>query len=313
MAITNYQNGLSSFGIPLLGDGAGILPTGGSTFWVSSITGQNAVGKGLSPADPFRTIAYAITQCVANKGDTILVLPGHVENVTAAGTITMNIAGVSVIGLGQGSARPTIRFTTATAATITWSAANCRWRNIVIDMASGALDAVAVGVTVTGASASFENIYLYQADATYQGVVGFSLGAGANKAKFFNLDADATAAAGAASAILVAGAVNDVLIVNPRIRGNYSNAPIHGTANVIDLSVEGGQMWQQNGTAKAIYNLTAGSTGMVANQAWRGTTWTTVADSVANAVLVRFYNNIGFDDASGIVSGVLAPAVGTVA
>lgn len=315
MAITNFSYGLSSFGVPLPSEGSGVRLTGGSVFWVNSVTGQDAGGKGLSPADPFRTIDYAIGQCTASKGDQIMVMPGHTEVVSAAGTITVDVAGISIIGLGQGSMRPTITFTTATTATITWSAANCRMRNIILDMASGALDAVVAAVTVTGASATFEDVYCLMGDATYQGVSAFSLGSGANKAKFINLDVDAMAAAGPAQAILVGAAIADLQIWNPRIRGNFSNACVYGasTNHVTDLSISHGQMTQTNGTAKVIYNLTASSTGQISNQSWKGTTWSTAADSVATCVLVKFFQNFGFDDASGMSSGVLCPAAGTIA
>lgn len=313
MAITNYPYGLSSFGVPLPSEGSGVRLTGGSVFWVNSSTGQDAAGKGLSPADPFRTIDYAIGQCTAGKGDQILVMPGHTEVVTAAGGITVDVAGISIVGLGQGTLRPTITFTTTTAATITWSAANCRMRNIVLDMATGALDAVVAAVTITGASATFEDVYVLMADATYQGVSAFNVGA--NKCKFIRLDVDATAAAGAAQAILIGAAVSDLFIWDPRIRGNFSNACVYGTStnHVTDLQVDFGNMTQTNGTAKVIYNLTASSTGMVCNQRWKGTTWSTAADSVATCVLVKFFQNYGFDDASGMVSGVLCPAAGTIA
>ena len=43
------------------------------------------------------TIAAALDNCVANRGDVILVLPGYTETVTAA--LALDVAGVSVIGL----------------------------------------------------------------------------------------------------------------------------------------------------------------------------------------------------------------------
>lgn len=317
MALTNFPYGLTSFGIPVpAGDGA-IPVTGGSVFWVNSSTGQDAVGKGTSPSDPFRTIDYAIGRCTANKGDTILVMPGHTEAISAAGGITIDVAGINIIGLGEGTLRPTITFTTTTAATITWSAANCRLRNVILDMASGALDAVVAALTITGACARIENVYGLMADATYQGVTLISLGSGANKARIVNLDVDATAAAGAAQAILAAAAVSDLAIINPRIRGNFSNAAelyATGTNHVTDLYIEGGQVWQQNGTAKVVIDVTTSSTGLVAKQSWRGTTWATAANSVgSNSTGLKYFENYGFDDATGASSGVLCPAAGTLA
>lgn len=73
------------------------------------------------------TVDAAIGLCVANSGDTIYVLPGHTETVTAT-SIALDVAGVSIIGLGSGLNRPTFTYGAA-AATITVSGANCAWKN----------------------------------------------------------------------------------------------------------------------------------------------------------------------------------------
>lgn len=54
----------------------------------------------------FSTMASAVSATVASRGDVILVLPHYTETVTSA--ITVNKAGVSIIGLGNGLARPQI-------------------------------------------------------------------------------------------------------------------------------------------------------------------------------------------------------------
>ena len=52
------------------------------------------------------SITAVLALCEVNRGDVIYVLPGYTETVTAA--ITINKAGVSIIGLGNGTLRPTI-------------------------------------------------------------------------------------------------------------------------------------------------------------------------------------------------------------
>ena len=132
MALTNYPNGVASFGIPLLGASADIPVSTGNYFYVDSSTGINQVGYGTRET-PFSTIDYAIGQCTANKGDVILVMPGHTETITAAGGITLDVAGVSIIGLGNGSLRPTITYTTAATGTFLISAANCLVKNLIFN------------------------------------------------------------------------------------------------------------------------------------------------------------------------------------
>lgn len=73
----------------------------------------------------FSTVDEAIGACTSNAGDVILIAPGHTETVTAT-SIALDVAGVTIIGLGNGLNRPTFTFGAA-AATITVSAANCKW------------------------------------------------------------------------------------------------------------------------------------------------------------------------------------------
>jgi len=76
-------------------------------------------------------------------------MPGHTEAVSAAGSIACDVAGVAIIGLGIGTARPTISFTTAATASITVSAANVTIKNVIL---SAAFADVAAAFTLTGAA-----------------------------------------------------------------------------------------------------------------------------------------------------------------
>lgn len=106
----------------------------GSTFYVQS-TGTYAADttyKGRSASNPFATLDYAIGQTTANRGDLIVVLPGHVETVSAAGGLAIDVAGLTIIGIGRGSKQPKIDLTAA-AATVTMSAANCTLQGFQIE------------------------------------------------------------------------------------------------------------------------------------------------------------------------------------
>ncbi len=87
--------------------------TTGNIFWVDSgktTTGGDTVGHGRDPDEPFLTLNYAFAsgQVVADQGDIIYLMPGHAEVVATAGALDMDIAGVTVIGIGHGAAQPTI-------------------------------------------------------------------------------------------------------------------------------------------------------------------------------------------------------------
>lgn len=80
---------------------------------------------------PYATLAFALTQVQANHGDIIFVKAGHAETISSAAILVLNVAGVAIIGLGYGSMRPTLTFTTATTANIPITAANVSLQNIL--------------------------------------------------------------------------------------------------------------------------------------------------------------------------------------
>lgn len=129
MAYTNFPDGITSMGVPFPG-GGGALPMTTKYYFVNSVTGSNG-NEGTSPESPFATIDYAIGRCAANKGETIVVMQGHAETVTAAGGITADVAGINIIGLGTGADRPEISFGTAASASFLVTAANVLVANIV--------------------------------------------------------------------------------------------------------------------------------------------------------------------------------------
>jgi hypothetical protein len=122
---TNFPSGITSQGIPVI---PGVPLTTGTYFFVHSGTGADSA-SGRDKTHPLATVAAAIAKCTANKGDVILLMPGHAETILNATAFNLSIAGVSVIGLGQGLLRPTFTYTTATTATWTVSAANCSITN----------------------------------------------------------------------------------------------------------------------------------------------------------------------------------------
>lgn len=97
----------------------------GNEWFVDSVNGA-AGGSGKSWRTALATIPQAVAKAAA--GDTIYVAEGHAETVIAAAGIDLSLAGLKVIGMGNGSRRPTITFGTATTATLAISAANCLLR-----------------------------------------------------------------------------------------------------------------------------------------------------------------------------------------
>jgi hypothetical protein len=114
---------------------------------------------GHSWETPFATLNFAVSQCTADQGDIILIAPGHAETIadtgTASGTTTdelvIDVAGISIIGIGTGSLRPTFTFNGATdaACVILAGATNVYIKNLVF---AGGLEDLANLMTVSGTS-----------------------------------------------------------------------------------------------------------------------------------------------------------------
>lgn len=135
MAISNFPNGflngVTIRGVPLQ------QSQPGEVFWVNSTTVIAKGGVGASDGNkgtytqPFATIDYAIGRCTAGRGDIIMVMPGYTGTISAAGGITCDVSGVSIVGLGAGTLRPTITLDTAATASVVVSAANVSFKNII--------------------------------------------------------------------------------------------------------------------------------------------------------------------------------------
>jgi len=112
----------------------------------------DAAGFGMSPDSPFLTIAYALTQCTNSTGDVIYCLPGHVEAVLAT-DLTLNVIGVTIIGIGEGSYQPIISLD-AEGSTIAVSAASVtiEHMHIVANFAD-----VSVAITVAASDFTLRN------------------------------------------------------------------------------------------------------------------------------------------------------------
>lgn len=114
---------------------APLATTGKIVFVSSTKPGAGDDNVGDDPLRPKATWAGALSYLrslhTTNRGDQIWLMPGHAETIRRAAAIPMNVAGVSVFGMGRGASRPQITFESSTAASILISAANCSILNVV--------------------------------------------------------------------------------------------------------------------------------------------------------------------------------------
>lgn len=254
MALTNFPDGVSSFGMPMVGSGT--VPIARAYKFVCSTFGSNGYDGTMEA--PYGTIDYAIGKCTASRGDTIVVLPGHTETVTAAAGIALDVAGVNIIGIGEGSIRPTVNFTTAVGASFAVTAANCVVRNILF---TGGIDALTNPIHVQAADFWLDNCEWR--DVTGQATDVILTTASADRMKITNHRHDGATAAGGASAIAIVGG-DRIRIENCRFDGNFSVGVIDiRTTATTDLEVT--KVWARTRNAADIFlvdTITA-STGMI--------------------------------------------------
>lgn len=303
---------------------------GGAVLFVNSSTGQDSRGRVVFPGtqsaagssanaqgpygDPNNPLASvfgtngAASLCKASRGDLIVVMAGHTENIAAAKTLP---AGVTVLGLGYRNNRPTFTFTTATTAKVTMGAGS-RFQGVEFAVTTAVV--AVVTMLVMGAGSQVVDCTLTQANATNAATSAITVnGASVSIA---NTRIDATAAAGAAQAILAGAAAANLIVEGCWIAGDFSAANMVSSAalHLTNMLIKGNTFIQQN-AVKFIFNLTTSSTGTVRDNVFVGKGWATAADFATNSssVALRWFQNYGFDDGAGVVSGVLVPAVGTIA
>jgi len=90
MGITNFPNGISSFGVPIMG-GGGVPATAGNFLFVDYTRGDDGRSvKNNSASRPFKTIAKAYSY-VTDNNDDVIVLMGNADHVlTAMLTVAKN-------------------------------------------------------------------------------------------------------------------------------------------------------------------------------------------------------------------------------
>lgn len=158
-----HVNGLGE----ALGDTLVVSPGGpvyqdtGDVWFVDSTTGDDSY-SGKDQKQPFATLGQAVTS--AGTHDIIVLMDGHTETITS--TVTVSTAGLTIVGGGQSSGKPTVKLTNQqeSASMLVLSGLGVQLRNVWIEEESSAQSAVTV--SVTGDSCSMRGIYWELDEAT---------------------------------------------------------------------------------------------------------------------------------------------------
>ena len=164
MGVTNYDNGVSSFGMPVLS--RSIAP-GGSIFWLNpshadASDGNGFAGVGAPFGTPMATLPGAFALTTANKNDIIIYVPGSTSlNLTAQ--LVWNKNFTHLIGFGAQRMAQRSRIFQGSAATglsplINITASFCHFENLLVFQ--GVADATSLlDVQVTGRGNYFFNVH----------------------------------------------------------------------------------------------------------------------------------------------------------
>lgn len=153
------------------------LPITGQPYFVDSGSGS-ATGGYVADA-PAATLIQAQTVATANNDDVVYVGQAHAETIIAAAGMTFSKAGVTYQGLGKGRLRPTISFTTSTAAQLIVSGANIVFKNFIFDLTG--IDAIVAAISITGADVAFEDCEFIISTGTSAPVLGILTAATADR------------------------------------------------------------------------------------------------------------------------------------
>lgn len=202
----------------------------GNVLFVSSTTGSSA-GPGWSPNSAYATVAQALAAATANNGDVLYLLPGHNEGIGNA-QLTWNKAGVKIIGIGEGPARPRFDFDHANASIdITASGMTVQGIDLL-----PSVTAVAIGIDVNAAVTDTKliDVRALQGEdgaGVDEFVLTVDVKAGCDRTKFVDCRLDQHAsAAGQVAHVKLTGASDGVTIRDcwMRVAGAAAVACING-------------------------------------------------------------------------------------
>ena len=324
MASPNYPTGFTQ-GVTIRGVPINIAHPG-QVFWVNNSSvlspfggrgGSN--GNDGSYRSPFSTIDYAIGACTAGRGDIIMVMPGHAETLTAAAAIALDVDGVCIYGLGSGANRPTLTYTTANTASLSWTADYCSIKNI--RFVGNFLSIAAPILNSGGAYWTVEDCSFRDTDAThgFLSCVTTTVSTNSDGGVFNNnmRYSDATTTPG--TALKVANTTRGLEIGRNRFihsvaENNVAAVLAHGALVVDDLWLHDNKVYSVNtdtatGGILVTTSATTGS-GIIENNNIRALDVAAAILVTATAVQYGMFN-ILYTGETSLASGFVLPAIAT--
>lgn len=252
----------------------------------------------LPPGKVFSTLALGLAALTANRGDRLFVLPGYTETVTTA--ITVSKAGASIIGLGNGNARPQIT------GNGTIDIFNVTGNNVLIEnlaFPAPETDDQTADINVSGAGVTIRGTSHIGSQTSKNKTDIITVASGADDLviegiRVYNTVVDAV------SAISLEAAVARAIIRDCVIMGTFSTAAIMDEALATLALIERNAL-KNTKTTGAVVNFTNNSTGMLRFNHMSGRN-TTLASNVVAGSGMDFFENRVTEEAA--LNGAVIPA-----
>lgn len=279
--------------------------TTGDIFFVNSATGVDAATHGRHPDAPYASLAYAGLLATlgpkADRQDIIYLMPGHTETVSAAGDLVLDIAGISIIGLGHGTLIPTITLDTIITADIDIDAARITIENIVIE--SDFVD-VDIAIDVNADDFTIRNCR-FQATAgnNFQICIEDAAAGGSDRITVedcIHIDRDVANT----HFINLTGTGDGHVIRNNVLMGDYGTICIGGAGVVTNIIIAGNAISNTAAVNDSCINLAAATTGIVVNNLCGGGAAVTNGITATACTIAENYYQLDTADLSGLLDPV---------
>lgn len=193
MSLTNFPNGITSFGVPVLGTIGG-LPFTGNYYFVDPVNGAD--GNEGTPEQPLKTLYGALAKCTAGNNDVVVLigngtstgsarlstaLAQSINSAATNGTLNWNKDATHLIGVAAPTsvaqrariAPPTGTYTATTFnsdAFINVTASGCYFANLSVFCGFSTGSASMIAWTDSGSRNAYSNVNIYgMADAASAG------------------------------------------------------------------------------------------------------------------------------------------------
>ena len=292
-------NGLINNGVTSI-LGAGSLFTTGNVFYVDSTRGSDG-NLGTDPAAPLATIGQAQTNATASNGDIVIIKPGYTETRTAV--LTLSKAGVTYIGLGSGSLKPTITVNYAGDG-ISITGASVVLQNF--HFAAPGTDEATAMINIAAASVKLYNISGIGSTTAKNFVDCITIAATSNDLTIDGLTIFNTTVA-VNSFISIEAAVARLQLLNVTCFGDCATAGIIDGATATQIVLKNVNIGTVGTTIPGAI-LDSNPTGIAMNCNFAGTS-TTLANNAALGTGLRLFDVKVLEETDGSKQGALIPAV----